>query len=196
MRLTATLLEEHRIIEVVLEVLDQLAIEAEDHCLDPKVAEGALHFLGEFADRCHHGRKEERLIAALEVKSPGNTHLALARMREEHDLGHQIFLALRDTMGQDPHPGGFARLARAYAMQVRQHMAHEERWLFPYAETTLSDSDKERLAAEFVAFDPVTKEPILHEKLIAEAVAIAKHQQATTAGPKLRLDRRGESSSG
>ncbi len=57
MRPTEILMQEHRVIEQVLNCLEIIAQRAEaDSKLDTDSANQAIDFLRNFADRCHHGK--------------------------------------------------------------------------------------------------------------------------------------------
>src|SRR5262245_578365 len=66
MRPTDILSAEHRVIEQVLDCLQRIGENAASSgTLDMDSARAALRVLRTFADRCHHGKEEERLFPML-----------------------------------------------------------------------------------------------------------------------------------
>ena len=68
MKPTEILSSEHRVIEQVLDCLDQIITGAErTGKLDSAAATDAVDFFRTFADQCHHGKEETHLFTALEA---------------------------------------------------------------------------------------------------------------------------------
>ena len=69
MRPTEILMQEHRVIEQVLDCLETMAQRAEaGEGVDLESAKQAIDFFRNFADRCHHGKEEDCLFPLLEQK--------------------------------------------------------------------------------------------------------------------------------
>ncbi|MGQ9493468.1 MAG: hemerythrin domain-containing protein [Anaerolineae bacterium] len=67
MRATEQLMEEHRAIETVLNILENVCQRLETgKAVDAEHLEHILEFIRIFADRCHHGKEEDLLFPAME----------------------------------------------------------------------------------------------------------------------------------
>jgi len=85
MRPTEILMQEHRVIEQVLDCLERMAqrVEAGDE-LDLESAKQAIDFFRNFADRCHHGKEEDCLFPLLEQKGFSREQGPTGVMLHEH----------------------------------------------------------------------------------------------------------------
>jgi len=62
MKPTDQLVEEHNAIKLILRVLDKICIKLENNeIINPEVLDSILDFIKIFADKCHHGKEEDRL---------------------------------------------------------------------------------------------------------------------------------------
>lgn len=146
--------DEHRMIELVLDMLDryvevQLADPQEDAQED---LSRFVEFIRLYADRIHHGKEEdilfERMVASGFPKSAG----PLAVMYHEHEQGRALVRELGELV---EHPGPWAEselrrlaaAARGYTSLLRGHIHKEDNVLYPMAESGL-DSDAWSLIAE------------------------------------------------
>lgn len=149
MKATDILMDEHRVIEQVLNCLEKLAERCEvGGELDRDAALGALDFFRNFADRCHHGKEEGHLFPLLEARGLPREGGPTGVMLREHDEGRQLTAAMNASI-QANAPGPFAQHARAYAGLLRQHIRKEDHCLFPMAAQVLSAGDAEALDRAF-----------------------------------------------
>jgi hemerythrin-like domain-containing protein len=142
-------MDEHRVIEQVLNCLEKLA----DRCeagekLDGTSALEALEFFRNFADRCHHGKEEGHLFPLLEARGFGRQGGPTGVMLHEHEEGRRLVAAMARTVERDT-PREFVRHARAYVGLLREHIRKEDQCLFPMAAGILSGTDAESLARRF-----------------------------------------------
>jgi hemerythrin-like domain-containing protein len=149
MRATDVLMDEHRVIEQVLNCLERLA----DRCeagekLDSTSTLEALAFFRNFADRCHHGKEEEHLFPLLETRGFGRQGGPTGVMLHEHEEGRVLVAAMAKHV-QRYAPRQFVRHARAYIALLREHIRKEDHCLFPMAAGILSGSGAEALAERF-----------------------------------------------
>jgi hemerythrin-like domain-containing protein len=149
MRATEILMDEHRVIEQVLNCLEKLAdrYEAGD-AFDGISALEALRFLRTFADRCHHGKEEGHLFPLLEARGFWRQGGPTGVMRYEHEEGRRLMTEMARAIERDA-PRDFVRHARAYLGLLREHIRKEDQCLFPMAAGLLSGSDAESLAQRF-----------------------------------------------
>jgi hemerythrin-like domain-containing protein len=155
---TKILSDEHRVIEVVLTCVESIAERAMlVHRLDRESAERAVDFIRNFADKCHHGKEETHLFAALAEKGMPSDSGPVAQMLHEHELGREFVRGMAENIeaaaaGDAKALRGFAANADGYVKLLRMHIMKEDNALFPMAELALSSDDKSRLieAFEFV----------------------------------------------
>lgn len=179
MRPTEILSGEHRVIEVVLGVLDRMAQDAfERGVIDVPAARETVGFIREFADRRHHGKEEARLFPAMESAGLPPHHGPTAVMRHEHEVGRaevrRMDAALRDF--EDAKGGAadaFAFAARTFVDFLREHIAKEDEILFPMADRILGDDAQTALLAEFQRFDGAEFDAADHDRWVAFAEDLA-----------------------
>jgi hemerythrin-like domain-containing protein len=173
-----TLMTEHRLIEKVLGSLrtfvDQLTPGQEEARV--RVAEYA-EFFREFADRCHHGKEEDRLFPVMEGHGfPANAG-PLYVMRHEHELGRAH---VRSLAGVGEGDGGVneseVATVRTHAAEfialLSAHIMKEDRILFPAAKQAIPEPELETLATGFDEFDADGIGAATLERLHALATAL------------------------
>jgi hemerythrin-like domain-containing protein len=184
-----TLLDEHRVIEQVLACLAQMAQRAErEQRLEAEPAREAVEFFRQFADRCHHGKEEQKLFPMMEARGFSPAEGPTAVMREEHVQGRALLSAIADAIDAAAAGGvtGVAEFARAsaeYAQFLQAHIDKEDQVLFPMAERVLGPSGLGDLAA---SFDHVERQEIgagVHEAWLARANALADRFGVRRAEP-------------
>lgn len=161
-RMTAaiqTLMNEHRLIEKVLDSLATFVAKLEN---DPPEARETLAqyvvFFREFADRCHHGKEEDRLFARMAEHGFSPEYGPLKVMLQEHQLGRARVRELA-SIGDGKGPLSDAELqqARKSALEFREllraHIQKEDGILYPAAEDSVPASVLEALATEFEEFE-------------------------------------------
>ncbi len=154
MKATEALKEEHKIIEKVLQVLERSARKLETgELVDPGIFEGALDFLKNFADRCHHYKEEEVLFPALEAKGLPREGGPTGVMLHEHEEGRGLIRAMGEALGGYKRGDGkaakaLAQAARRYTALLREHIPKENDILYPIADEALRMED-ERLMERF-----------------------------------------------
>lgn len=166
-----TLMNEHRLIEQVLGSLATFAGGLEDGDPDarPTLA-GFARFFSELADRCHHGKEEDGLFAALADAGFPREVGPVRVMLEEHVLGraHVAALAAAGARG-GPLAGDeledVRRHAREYVALLSAHIQKEDQILFPAAERALQSEVLEDLARQFEAHERDEMGDGTHEQL-------------------------------
>jgi hemerythrin-like domain-containing protein len=190
MKPTEVLSAEHRVIEQVLDCLEQIAARAEStRALDVESARTALEVLRTFADRCHHGKEENCLFPKLESRG-FPTHVGpVAVMLQEHESGRAEIRAMDaalETLSRNDSSGhqSFAAAARRYVALLRDHIAKEESILFPMAESMLTPADRDDVLNSFQAVELVDIRPGTHERMLALADALADRYQVARAAAR------------
>ncbi len=138
------LMDEHRIIE---KALTALAAAAEQE-VPLEFYERAVDFITNFADKCHHGKEEERLFPVLEEKGIPRDAGPIGCMCDEHERGRGYVRCMRELIKA----GDLAKLQREsleYVALLRGHIQKEDNVLFPMGRAVLSQGELERLRVKF-----------------------------------------------
>jgi len=169
MRPTEILRQEHRVIERVLDCLEALAARArEESLLDREAAAEATSFLECFADRCHHGKEEERLFPAMLRAGLPRDVGPLPVLLEEHERGRASLRGMKHAVGANE-VEDFAAHATAFVELLREHIRKEDAVFFPLADRLLDDAQQAALLQEFERFEHEDVGSGRHEELLAVA---------------------------
>lgn len=163
MQPTDILMNEHRIIEQVLDCLEKIL----DQCtaekkLDANSAKQAIEFCRGFADHYHHGKEEAKLFPLMEANGFSGGCSPVVVMLREHELGrlyiHSMDAAIEPAAAGDPESlNWFIQHGQSYLKLLREHIRKEDICLFPAANYRLTERDQEQLLA---AFEQVEAEEI------------------------------------
>jgi len=172
------MMSEHRLIVRVLGALDTLSTRLASGQSVPRadLARFAT-FFREFADRCHHGKEEDRLFVAMNHHGFPREYGPVGVMLSEHEAGRQEVRALaRLGQGDGPLSAEEARAARAHADQfvplLLQHIQKEDNVLYPMALQSLPPDALASLEAVCAQFDQEVMKPGEIERLKALAEAL------------------------
>jgi hemerythrin-like domain-containing protein len=153
------LMREHRLIEEVLGALETFADavgQGEAGGRGTVADFGA--FFKNFADRCHHGKEEDRLFATMVKHGFPGEFGPIAMMLAEHGEGRQHVAALV-AMGEgsgplsDEEKQSLIAHAEAYVPLLRAHILKEDNILYPMAQQSLPAEVMQGLAGEFERFE-------------------------------------------
>ncbi len=143
MEATEILMDEHRVIERVIEALET-AVERlrGGESVEPEFFLQAADFIRNFADGCHHAKEEGVLFKAMEASGMPAEGGPIAVMLVEHDQGRgytagMVEAAERLKQGDR---GAVDRLiadATGYAALLRQHIQKEDQILYPMADQVI-----------------------------------------------------------
>ena len=179
MRPTEILMNEHRVIEQVLNCLEELANRATaTGTVDVPAARMAIDFFQNFADRCHHGKEEEHLFPALEARGLPRHGGPTGVMLYEHDQGRllirgMILAADAAEAGQPSASRQFARQAYEYVQLLRNHIFKEDHRLFVMADRLLPTEEQQRIMDCFAHVEKEHMGEGTHEKYLALADDLA-----------------------
>ncbi len=175
MRPTDILSSEHRVIEQVLDCLEALANQSQSEGrIDRARAEQVLEVLRTFADRCHHGKEEDRLFPVLIERGMPKHAGPVAVMLDEHRSGREYIRRMGEANAAGE-TAVFVRAANSYVELMRDHIATEDGVLFPMAESMLDDSARKRLLESFRTFEHDDLGAGTHERMLAIANELAAH---------------------
>lgn len=153
------LMNEHRLIEQVLNCLEVIAANAErEGKTDLVLAQKTIDFLKTFADRCHHGKEEDRLFPELERKGYPREGGPTGVMMMEHDQGRGYIRYMLEALdAQESGDRGaskwFVQNANGYIHLLRNHIYKEDHCLFPMADQVLDPVEQEALLSAFQNFE-------------------------------------------
>jgi len=154
-----TLMTEHRLIEKVLDSLQTFAGQlAPGQSGARKHVAGYAEFFREFADRCHHGKEEDRLFGAMTQHGFPTNGGPIFVMLQEHDLGRAHVGALAEVGQGDGELSGeeITRVkthAQEFFALLSAHIQKEDRILFPAADRAVPEPVLAELAGQFDEFD-------------------------------------------
>lgn len=184
MRPTEILMQEHRVIEQVLNCLERMAQQCADRRdLDTESASLAIDFFQNFADRCHHGKEEDCLFPLLEQKGFSREQGPTGVMLDEHETGRQhvrgMAVAVSTvTAGDSSAISDFVSHARAFIQLLREHILKEDQCLFQMTDQALNDQDQLQLLESFAHVEHDDLGPGTHEKYLDIAAKLAKRYGA------------------
>lgn len=184
---TDQLSQDHRVIERVLNALDQAASRL--HAGAPVPAaffKEVADFIKGFADGCHHRKEEEHLFPAMEEAGFPRFGGPIGVMLAEHDEGRRYTAGLRAAAerlaaGDADAVNAVVENARGYAALLRQHIMKEDNVLFMMAKRALSPEKQDELLE---AFERVEHEDGGHDRWLA--VAAKLEGEGSTAGTTTR----------
>ncbi len=180
MRPTEILMQEHRVIEQVLDCLEAMAQKCKESGeLDTDSVKQAIDFFKNFADRCHHFKEEDCLFPLLESKGFSQDQGPTGVMLQEHDTGRlhvQEMAKALDTIaaGNDGPKPDFVLLAFSFVQLLREHIQKEDHCLFQMADQALSEQDQQKLLDAFAKVERDDLGPGTHEKYLLVAKQLAE----------------------
>ncbi|MCU0294041.1 MAG: hemerythrin domain-containing protein [Thermoanaerobaculaceae bacterium] len=171
----ATLMHEHRVIEHVLDALERCSgAMASGQDVPRATVRDFAAFFRNFADRCHHGKEEDRLFATMVELGFPRDHGPIGVMLTEHELGREHIRALA-AIGDGGSPLSeqerrqVCAHAGAFIPLLRTHIVREDEILYPMAIKALTPEHLATLATDFVAFEATVMGKGEHERYHALA---------------------------
>jgi hemerythrin-like domain-containing protein len=173
-------MEEHRTIERVLHALERATnrlSRGEEVYL--RFFTGTTVFIRNFTDACHH-KKEEKVLfpALLEIgmsKDIGPVAVMLAEHEEGRRLAHGIRQATeRFQAGELRMRESLIQNSKDYINLLHQHIAKEDKVLFPMAEKIIPPDQQEKIALAFEAYDKEASGEDMHAKYSSLAERLEK----------------------
>jgi hemerythrin-like domain-containing protein len=149
------LMQEHRLIERVLDALEIAAGHLDrGHTVPPAFFLEAADFIAGFADGCHHRKEEGVLFGAMIESGVPSGGGVIDMFLDEHEQGRALTRALRDAARRLQAGDASARAqvisnVRRYVALLRDHIAKEDEMLFPMADEMLSPAGQESVLTGF-----------------------------------------------
>jgi hemerythrin-like domain-containing protein len=180
-----TLMNEHRVIERVLDALVGFAEETRRKGATEREELGRfVTFIREFADAAHHGKEEDVLFAAMTEHGFPREGGPIAVMLSEHARGRAFVRVLKDRAeGSAPWTDGdrqeIADAAQGFSDLLHAHIHKEDAILYPMAEQHLPPEALEAVAADCERLDARLTASGDHDRLhgLAEAL-VQRHADA------------------
>lgn len=146
MDIAQTLMDEHRVIERVLDALEIAArrLGAGDP-VSPALFLQAADFVKGFADGCHHMKEEDILFPAMQASAGPDESGPIGVLLDDHREGRRLNAAMRAAAeglaaGDDKARLELIRVATQYVELLRAHIEMEDSAVFPMAEQMLPES--------------------------------------------------------
>jgi hemerythrin-like domain-containing protein len=154
-----SMMEEHELIVEVLASLHQMSAHLAAGGSVPRQDVGDFgRFFRDFADKCHHGKEEDRLFAKMIEAGFAADSGPIAVMLAEHDAGRREVRGLLQ-IGSGAGPLSSEEKARVmdYAGQfvplLYGHIQKENNILYPMAQNSIAPEEMERLDRDCEEFD-------------------------------------------
>ncbi|HEY6005867.1 MAG TPA: hemerythrin domain-containing protein [Anaeromyxobacter sp.] len=181
-----TLMNEHRVIEGVLDALVAFADEVRRKGATEKEELGRfVEFIRGFADACHHGKEEGVLFEAMVQHGFPRHGGPIAVMLHEHDEGRALVGSLKAFAEQlapwsDADRQEIANASFGFSDLLRSHIQKEDGVLYPMAEQHLPPEVLERVSEDCERFEAEKTGSGEHERFHALAESLVARYAGTT----------------
>lgn len=172
MRPTEILMDEHKAILRLLEVLRKFAENLNNgSSVSVDAMEKAVDFIRNFADRCHHAKEEYVLFKFMEERGMPRYGGPVGVMLMEHDQGRGYVSKMAEAVeeirkGKSEASKKYAENALNFAELLSQHIHKEDNILYPMSEQMYEEGDEERLLEEFERSEKERVGEGVHEKYL------------------------------
>jgi hemerythrin-like domain-containing protein len=154
-----SLMTEHRLIEQVLGSLETFADNlAKGADAERETVREYAEFFRNFADKCHHGKEEDRLFVKMGEFGFPRDFGPIAVMLSDHAEGRTHVRAIA-AVGEGSGPlseeerNSVIANAQGYIPLLRSHIMKEDNILYPMALQAVPPSEMERLGEDFETFE-------------------------------------------
>lgn len=175
MKATEILMQEHRVIEGVLDALQTAAEFAENGgVVRPSFFSDAADFIKGFADGCHHHKEEGVLFKGMTDNGFPLNGGPVAMMLNEHEMGRQYTRAMRSAAekwerGDESAREQAVENALGYVALLRQHIMKEDTILFPMADRAIPRDKHDDVLTGFERVEHEETGEGIHEKYLGLA---------------------------
>jgi len=177
---SAVLVNEHRLIKQVLEVLRELArLAREEDTWEEEALQRCVSFFQLYADGCHHGKEEDLLFPVMEQRGIAREGGPIGVMLFEHQMAREFTAEMAEALERlesDAAPAreAFLKAADEYIGLLTHHIYKEDFELFPMGDSCMTEKDQGTLYLRFCdvdcgQFDGLLREEL--EQIAAELVA-------------------------
>lgn len=169
MRPTELLMEEHRAIERMLRIVEEVCrrLEAGQE-IPADDLEQIVEFIQTFADRCHHGKEEDLLFIEMEKAGIPRQGGPIGVMLVEHEQGRAHVRAVKEAVtaykaGDRSVIPTLVQNALGYVSLLQQHIYKEDNILYQMANMHLSEEQERSLLEGFERVEEERIGPGRHE---------------------------------
>ena len=172
MKATDILMEEHRVIERMLDAIEQAASGAGKGTIAPQFFLETADFVRGFADGCHHRKEEGVLFKDMALNGVPVEGGPIGTMLAEHETGRTLTRQMRAAAeawqaGDIGARETAVQAASQYVALLRQHIAKEDSILFPMANRVIPLSGQPGLEERFETVEHEETGAGVHEKYLA-----------------------------
>ena len=180
MEATSILMSEHRVIEGVLASLERAVGRLEaGQAVQASFFIQAAEFIKGFADGCHHRKEEGVLFPAMEAAGVPRQGGPIGVMLAEHEEGRRLTRGMREAAqrlekGEPDAKIEVVKHALGYTRLLHQHIAKEDKVLFPMAERVIAKEAQVELEKAFQRVEQEETGEGVHEKYMELAEALER----------------------
>lgn len=170
------LMDEHRVIEKVLDAVDRMQSEA---AFDATFLTQSLDFFRNFADGCHHAKEENELFPALEEAGVPRKGGPIGCMLRDHEDGRGFLRTISENLDAASRRDAEAMAemniaAGKYVTMLRHHIQKEDSVLFVIAENLLPAERKSRMLRDFESKPCADGEAGMHDRYVKLAQTLSE----------------------
>lgn len=180
MKATEILMDEHRVIERVLNALERATNRlSRGEEVYFRFFTGTGVFIREFTDACHHKKEEMVLFPALVDNGLSKNTGPVAVMLAEHAEGRRLAQGMRQATerfqaGDIRMRDTLVQTAKAYISLIRHHITKEDKVLFPMANKVIPVDQQETILSGFEPYDKDASGEGMHDKYYGLADRLEK----------------------
>ncbi len=175
MRAITVLMDEHRVVERVIEALETATrrLEAAEP-VRPGFFIDAAEFIQGFADGCHHHKEEDVLFKTMVAHGLPTEGGPIGVMLAEHEQARSYTRAMRAAAerldgGDAAAADTVVQNATGYVALLRQHILKEDQVLFPMAEQVIPAAAQHRMMEAFERVEEQETGQGVHDRFLAMA---------------------------
>jgi hemerythrin-like domain-containing protein len=174
MRSVDLLIEEHRLIERMLVVLEDAAARLErGDGVPADMLAGLIEFIQIYADAGHHAKEEDLFFPALAAHGIEPQVSPIAALRVQHESGRALVREMNAELagasrGDAAARRAFAASARDYIGLLREHIRLEDHYFVEYASECFTGNEDETLRARMDAVDRERQAGGRYQDMVAE----------------------------
>jgi hemerythrin-like domain-containing protein len=171
--------EENRYIARVVSAADRLADRlAANQPVEARTLKDVADFMLLYADKCHHGKEEDKLFPLLEKRGVPTHGCPLEALSHEYGIGRALAKGLTEAVAAYRRADRTATIRlinnlRGIAELYPNHIWKEDHLLFPISHKVLSTEDQYDLALEFESVEQMLGwEMLEHFEQLSEQLAL------------------------
>lgn len=171
MKPTEELVEEHRAIKKMLDIMGVISQKLENgESVATSDLDAIIDFIHLFTDKCHHGKEEDILFPALVAAGVAKEGGLIEVLLFEHEQGRQYINQIAGDIelyktGNNKVASEVSKLITQYTNMLIEHIHKEDTDLYPMSDYRLSQEKQQQLLSEFERLEQEVIGPGKHEAL-------------------------------